>query len=205
MIFVDFISTLYVLSWAEKEIFKWFEAAADCKVTRADSGLAHAQSCKSLKCIAHNFLVPALLGSRAPLGWMSSQRVSSWVWCSFCLQGKWGLPLPRGGERYGLPQGHQPPDFTVAFPSCSSRDLVFPPSRKMPGTLFRVGSPCSSSCFLDGQTHRAKVSEGLRALCFRVSPGNLRWSLPGRREKLFISPWNCLEEIFIVLVTLVIK
>lgn len=54
--------------WSGKEIFKWFEAAPDCQVTRADSGPAHAESCKSLKCIAHNFLVPALLGSGALLG-----------------------------------------------------------------------------------------------------------------------------------------
>lgn len=81
--------------WAGKETFKWLEAAAGCKVTGADSGLAQAQSCKSAKCIAHNFLVPALLGSRALLGWMSSQHANPWIWCSFCLQGEWGLPLPR--------------------------------------------------------------------------------------------------------------
>lgn len=53
---------------AGKEISASLEAATACKVTRADSGLVRAQSCKSLKCIAHNFLVPALLGSGAPLG-----------------------------------------------------------------------------------------------------------------------------------------
>lgn len=81
--------------WAGKETFKWLEAAAGCKVTGADSGLAQAQSCKSAKCIAHNFLVPALLGSRPLLGLMSSQHANPWIWCSFCLQGEWGLPLPR--------------------------------------------------------------------------------------------------------------
>lgn len=62
----SFPPCIHIVSW--KETFKWLEAAAGCKVTGADSGLAQAQSCKSVKCIAHNFLVPALLGSRALLG-----------------------------------------------------------------------------------------------------------------------------------------
>lgn len=115
---------LVCVFWDGKEIFKLFEAAADCKVTKADGGLVHTQSCKSFKYIAHNFLVPALLGSRVSLG-MSSWYVNSWVWCFFCLQRQWDSPLLRWGEWYGLPQGHHSPDFIVVFPSCSFRILYF--------------------------------------------------------------------------------
>lgn len=163
MICVDFLSTLYCILWAGKETFKWFDAAAGCKATGADSGLAQAQGCKSVKCIAHNFLVPALLGSRALLGWMSSQRASSWIWCSFCLQGEWGLPLPRM-----VPQGHQPPDCSVAFPSCGLKDLVLHPT-KCPVIYFgcteQVGTPCWSAAVLNGKTHGERTSEGTVLLC----------------------------------------
>lgn len=68
MIFVDFIFALYAYCELEKKSLNGLKLPLTVKVTRADSGLAHADSCKSLKCIAHNFLVPALLGSRALLG-----------------------------------------------------------------------------------------------------------------------------------------
>lgn len=100
--------------------------------------------------------MPALLGSGALLGWMSSRHARSWVWCSFCLQGKQGSSLSRQWEWYRLPQGYQLPNFIVAFPSCSLRHLVVPPPPKMPSAFFqvcRVGENCPfQCCFLNGRT-----------------------------------------------------
>lgn len=162
--------------WAGKETFKRLEAAAGCKVTGAGNGLGQAQSCKSVKCIAHNFLVPALLGSRALLGWMSSQHENSWIWCFFCLQGN-GAHLRQ--EWYVLPRGHQPPDFSVAFPSCSLKDLVLHPT-ECPVIYFRgteqVGTLSCSAALLNGQIQGERIFEWLRVLCFSVSTAYWRLS-----------------------------